>query len=255
MMDWLTNWMMREGPGIPKDAPKRTGLMLLGEIVVREAWELFKLNLLVALFSLPIVTAPAAHTAGLRVAASMVRDENVYLWRDYRAAFRETFLRATVVGFGALAVVGLGLYAVFVWGRLALTNPFYAAPAAACLAATLFVIMTGCHLLLLVAVSDRKLARLVPLAALASLGWPLPMLGALVFAAALWALHALFYPVSLFMPAVANFSLAVLGIAFAGLPATTRLLASQAASRPARDGDAQTRRLASAAGRNHRQNH
>ena len=245
-MDWLTNWMMREGPGIEKDAPKRTGLPLLGEIVLREAWELFKLNLLIALFCLPIVTAPAAHAAALRVGASMVRDENVYLWRDFRQAFRAVFARATIAGFAAMAVVGLGLYAVFVWGQLALTSPAYAGAAAICLAATLFALITACHLMLLIATSERPLSRLLPLAAMASLAWPLPMTGALGFVGALWVVHALFYPVSLFMPAVANFSLGALVIAFAGLPATTRLLASQAGAPALRDGNAQDRRFASA---------
>ncbi len=59
MMNWLTRWMMREGPGIPKGLPKPTGLRLFGHILLREAWELFKLNLLIVVFSLPLVTAPA----------------------------------------------------------------------------------------------------------------------------------------------------------------------------------------------------
>jgi hypothetical protein len=66
-MDWLRNYWLREGPGIPKDAPTRKGLALFGEIVGREWWELVKLNLLFIVFALPLVTLPAAAFATTRV--------------------------------------------------------------------------------------------------------------------------------------------------------------------------------------------
>ncbi len=45
-MQWLRDMWTREGPGIAKDAPKRTGLALFAEILVREWWEMVKLNIL-----------------------------------------------------------------------------------------------------------------------------------------------------------------------------------------------------------------
>ena len=41
-MNWLYNLYFREGPGIPKDAPKAEGLRLLAAVLRREWWELTK---------------------------------------------------------------------------------------------------------------------------------------------------------------------------------------------------------------------
>jgi hypothetical protein len=54
-MQWLEAIWTKEGKGIDKHAPKRTGLALFGEIIASEGWELVKLNLLFILASLPLV--------------------------------------------------------------------------------------------------------------------------------------------------------------------------------------------------------
>jgi uncharacterized membrane protein YesL len=246
MMNWLTRWMMREGPGIPKGLPKPTGLRLFGHILLREAWELFKLNLLIVVFSLPLVTAPAAHAAAMRISTAMIGDDNVYLLQEYRRAFAETFARATIAGFGALLIIALGLYAVFIWGQMAVAAPIYAAFAVACLAASVFAAMVVTHLMVLIAISPRPLGQLMPLAVKAVLARPLPVLGGLAFAGALWAAHIAFYPVSIFMPAVCNFSVVMLALTFAALPAAECLLAAP----HRRDGRLQPTRFASAPTRN-----
>ena len=230
-MKWLTDWMMREGPGIPKDAPRPTGLMLLGATAWREAWELFKLNLIIVLLSLPVVTAPAAHAAAIRVAAGMLRDENIYPLRDYRAAFRAVFWRATLAGFAAAAAIGVGLYAVFIWGQLALSSAAYVPALVACGAATLGAAMVAGQLFVLIGCSDRPLGELARLALIATFARTLPILGGLGFVGALWLVHVAFYPVSVFMPAAFNFSLGVLGLTFAALPAAELALAARPAGR------------------------
>ncbi len=83
-MKWLRDRFEREGPGIPKDAPKKRGLALFLQIIGREAWDLFALNLMIVVLSLPIVTIPAVYAAATRICVSMVRDENIYLYRDFR---------------------------------------------------------------------------------------------------------------------------------------------------------------------------
>ena len=46
----------KNGPGIDKDAPPKTGLALFIDIYRREWWNIFKLNLLFLLFCIPVVT-------------------------------------------------------------------------------------------------------------------------------------------------------------------------------------------------------
>ncbi|MGO8352290.1 hypothetical protein ACC790_37800, partial [Rhizobium johnstonii] len=52
------------GPGISKDAPKRTGLALFAEILVRDWWEMVKLNILFILAALFVVTLPMSKWEG-----------------------------------------------------------------------------------------------------------------------------------------------------------------------------------------------
>jgi uncharacterized membrane protein YesL len=97
-MTWFTDRADSNGPGVARDLPPKQGLALFGSILRREAWELIKLNALIILFSLPIVTIPAAHAAATRIAVRMIRDENIYLLRDFWQAFCGLFIRATVAG-------------------------------------------------------------------------------------------------------------------------------------------------------------
>ena len=74
------------------------------------------------------------------------------------------------------------------------------------------------------------MGQLLRLALLGALAKPLPALAALGFVALLWVLHIVFYPVSIFMPAVINFSFGTLAVTFGVHEATARLLAPTGAS-------------------------
>ncbi|SMD01294.1 DUF624 domain-containing protein [Rhizobium sp. RU36D] len=223
-MKWLRDRFEREGPGIPKDAPKKRGLALFGQIIGREAWDLFALNLMIVVLSLPIITIPAVHAAATRICVSMVRDENRYLYRDFRDALRDTWVTATLGGMGFAVGLVISGYAIFIYGQLALVNYVYAAPLALAVATFVFVSMIAAHFMVLLAVRPMTLLQLLRLALIATLARPLPALSAFVFVAALWLAHVVFYPVSVFMPAVFNFSLGTLAITFAVLKATDFVL-------------------------------
>lgn len=91
----------RPGPGIPKDAPKKKGSALFFEILGREFWSLLTLNLIYLLACLPIVTIGPATVALSRVTATMVRDKNVYPWRDFWDAFRKNLKQGFLFGIPA----------------------------------------------------------------------------------------------------------------------------------------------------------
>ncbi len=213
-MQWLRDMWTKEGPGIAKDAPKRTGLVLFAEILVREWWEMVKLNILFIVASLLVVTLPAALVAMARVSVALVEDRNTYLLRDFTDAFLRYFWRATAWGLALGGALAIGIHAVVTYAAGARDNLLLSAPLAIALVATAFVAVLACHLIVLMVMRDLPALRLLRLAALASVIRPLPALAALAVVASLWLAHILFYPVSVFMPATFNFSLGMFAVAF-----------------------------------------
>ncbi|MGO7399476.1 DUF624 domain-containing protein [Rhizobium ruizarguesonis] len=213
-MQWLRDMWTREGPGIPKDAPKRTGLALFAEILVREWWEMVKLNFLFILAGLFVVTLPAALAAMARVSVALVEDRSTYLLRDFTEAFLRYFWRATAWGLALAVALAVCIHAIATYGAGARDNLLLSAPLTVALVATAFVAVLACHLVILMVMRDLPALQLLRLAALASVVRPFPALAALAFTAGLWLAHILFYPVSVFMPATFNFSLGMFAVAF-----------------------------------------
>ena len=224
-MNWLAAHITREGPGVPKNAPRKTGLALLADVVRREWWMLLELNLLFVLFALPLVTLPAAQIACTRVTALILEDRSVYLLRDFWESFRARFWRATVLGMFVVAVIAAGGYAAVTFLEAARTAIVFVLPFVVAASATVFAIITAVYALTLLALNDRPLPTILRLALLGALARPLPVLAALAAVAALWVLHILFYPASIFMPALLNFSFGTLILTLSVHQAATRLLA------------------------------
>jgi len=213
-MQWLRDMWTKEGPGIAKNAPKKTGLALFAEIFAREWWEMVKLNILFILGSLLVVTIPAAIVATARISVVLVEDRNVYLLRDFTEAFAKYFVRATLWGLAFAWAVGLGMYAITIYAAGARDNLLFAAPLTIAVFVTVFIVVIACHLMVLMVMRDMPALQLLQLAAMASLIRPMPALAALLFVAALWFLHIILYPLSVFMPATLNFSLGMFAVAF-----------------------------------------
>lgn len=216
-MRWLVDRYFAEGPGIPKDAPKRAGLALVAETMWREGIELMKLNLLFVLACLPVITIPAAFAALMRVALTMAEDRNVYLVEDFTQTFRRHFGRATLMGLGIAAAIAIPFYAAVSYAGLAAATPLYAAPLALAVSVAILLSIAGIYAFALLVASDFSLGDILRLALLAALARPGKPLAALGFVAALWLIHILFYPVTLVMPAIINFAFGALAIAFSVL--------------------------------------
>lgn len=215
-MNWITRLYFAEGPGIEKDAPKPKGLRLLLSVLGREWWPLIQLNLLFIAFALPLVTIPAAWFALVSVSVTMIEDRNVWVFRDFWAAFRARFVPATGIGVAALAAGGLIYLAVTTYAAASADNVIFAAPLAlsVTLALALPVFVSGLFVALALG-GDRGLLALVKAAALALLARPLASLAALGFVAVIWLLHIAFYPASVLLPVLVNFSLSALVLSFA----------------------------------------
>ncbi len=217
-MNWLINYYFGEGPGIPKDAPAPKGLRLLASVLRREWWALVRLNLLFLLAALPLVTLPAAYFATVAITVAMVEDRNVYLWRDFWGAFRARFALVTLSALLFAGGGGLVVLAVRTYGEAAKVNLLAVAPLSIALTVSVLLPLYAIHFLVALAESgDRRLSAIVKAAALALLARPLAGLAALLFVALLWLALVLFYPASVLLPVLVNFSLGALVTSFAVL--------------------------------------
>lgn len=101
---------LKEGPGIPKNAPEKPYVTTILETFVREFWQLIKLNFLFLVCCLPIVTFGAARAALSRCAVNMVRDIPNDVWSDFRDALHDQTRRHITAGLIELGLLLLGLY-------------------------------------------------------------------------------------------------------------------------------------------------
>jgi uncharacterized membrane protein YesL len=239
-LNLLSPRWIKEGPGIPKDAPPKQGFALLADVIARNWWELIQLNLLVVLFSLPLVTIPAALAAATRICVLMLEDRPLYLGRDFIESFRRQFWRATALGAMAAATIALAAYAGFVFLQAARANILFALPVTVSVCTGVFAIIVAGYAFSLLAIGDEPLTSVIRRSLLGALWRPLPVLAALGVVGALWLIHIMFYPASIFMPAVINFSFGTLAVTFGVHKAAARLLALDigAASNGLRQGSA-----------------
>lgn len=86
----------KEGRGISKDEPEKTGIKLFLDILYREFWTLINLNLLFILCCLPIVTIGASYVALNSIIIKILRDKPVDLVHDFKTAFKENFVQGTI---------------------------------------------------------------------------------------------------------------------------------------------------------------
>lgn len=217
-MNWLYNFYFREGPGISKDAPRPTGWRLLAATFGREWWELLKLNLLFIAVALPIVTLPAAYFAMTAVTVSMLEDRNVYLWRDFWTAFRARWRESTLTGFGLLGAIGLAGFAVRSYALAAQDNLAFTPLLVIAGCVLLLALLFGMHVFTAMALAPKSSnVAVFKGAAIGLLARPLPGLAVCAPISLLWIVHILFYPASVFLPVLVNFSLGALLTGFAVL--------------------------------------
>ena len=126
MAGWFRNRFQKEGPGLP--APKE-GWARVGVMAMTHFWRLVAANMLFVLFSLPVVTLPAALTALDRVCVVIYKDGNIFLWYEFWKEFKRSLLRSILpaLGFALLLFGGyffmslangnlqLGLVSVLLW--------------------------------------------------------------------------------------------------------------------------------------------
>lgn len=88
----------KAGPGIDRNAPKKTGIPLFIETFRREFTTLLKLNLIFLLSCLPIVTIGPAIGGMTYVTLKMVRDKPVDIYYDFKEGFKKNWKQSLALG-------------------------------------------------------------------------------------------------------------------------------------------------------------
>lgn len=105
----------REGAGkpVPQSGPGRCFALLAAYF-----WKLVGLNLLFALFSLPVITIPAALCAVNRVCMLIIRNGYCFLWQEFIEEFKRSFKRSLLPAVLFLSLIFFAYYAM----SMGLTN-------------------------------------------------------------------------------------------------------------------------------------
>ncbi|HIY54194.1 MAG TPA: DUF624 domain-containing protein [Candidatus Agathobaculum merdavium] len=221
-MLWFRSGYLKEGPGIEKDAPPKTGLALFFEILVREFWQMLKLNLLFVICALPLVTFGAARAALSRCTVNMVRDVPNDVWYDFRQELKKDFPRNTVLGLLELFAIGVFL--------LLLSLPGVRGNTAVCVVlfalAAVGALVLGYLWPMLVAV-DVPLRAAVKNAAVLALAFPQHSLPALAVTLLLYGLSFWLFPLSLPLVLFVPFGMGSFVTSFAAWSDIQRLVIRQ----------------------------
>lgn len=221
-MLWFRPGYLKEGPGIEKDAPPKTGLALFFEILVREFWQLLKLNLLFVICALPLVTVGAARAALSRCTMNMVRDVPNDVWDDFRQELKKDFSRNTALGLLELFALGMLM--------LLLSLPGIRSNTVACvvlLALTAIVVLVLGYLWPMVVAVDVPLRAAIKNAAVLALAFPQHSLPALVVALLLYGLSFWLFPLSLPLVMFVPFGMGSFVTSFAAWSDIRRLVLRQ----------------------------
>lgn len=105
----------REGAGLPLP---EGGIRRYAVLLTTHFWKLIGLNLLFVLFSLPVITMPAALCAMNRVCMLLIRNGYCFLWQDFWEEFRRSFLRSLLPALLFLLLIFFAYYSM----SLGLTN-------------------------------------------------------------------------------------------------------------------------------------
>ncbi|MEG0091780.1 MAG: YesL family protein [Oscillospiraceae bacterium] len=158
---FFSNSYNKPGPGVPKDAPAKTGFVLFWDVLTRDFWGLIGINMLYCLLCVPIVTIGAATIAFCKLSCNMVMGTHVFLLSDFWQAFRNNLKKSLLYSF-LLVLIAADL---FIMGMTILTAGLVGIPmivtSAVCLFVAFLIVAVSIYIFPLLATTDLKLVDLV----------------------------------------------------------------------------------------------
>lgn len=88
----------KEGPGIPKNAPKKKTFVVFFETFFRNFWKFIPINFFYCLISAPIITNGFANVGITNVTRNTARDKHSFGLSDFFETIRKNLKQAMIVG-------------------------------------------------------------------------------------------------------------------------------------------------------------
>lgn len=189
-----------------KNYPKhRITLFLM--LFYESFWRIIGANLLFVLFSIPIVTIPAAWAGLTRVMSRFARDEHAFVFDDFLETFKKEFWRSLILGAITLAGGVLAYIAVSVYSRMLDDEVLAVGLTALVIVITLaFILIMGYAFVMLVSV-ELPLKSILKNALALCIVKPFGSLMTLVVTFGVYFVAVYFFPAGLILPIFFGFSL------------------------------------------------
>ncbi|MBQ4118784.1 MAG: DUF624 domain-containing protein [Clostridia bacterium] len=97
----------KEGPGVPKNAPKKKTFVVFFETFFRNFWKFITINIVYSLISIPLVTNGLANVGLANVVRNTARDKHSFGLSDFFDTIRKNFKQSLIAG-----IINTLLYAI-----------------------------------------------------------------------------------------------------------------------------------------------
>ena len=237
-MGFLPNYD-REGPGVPPDAPRKTGLPRFWEVLSRDFWDVFRAGILALIGCLPFFVGTAfslySHVMAFAPLSGLIggalagpelcaladtvlrglRDEPGFWWHIYKRVWKRNAKASLLPGAAGGLLISMQVFLLFHAGALKLSM----AAGAGLAAGLLLVLALSIYLWPQLALMDLSFSQLLKNSGLLFLGQLPRSIAALAVLAGYLGLMLRFFPLSLSLLPLLNLWLPVFPALFLTYPA------------------------------------
>lgn len=116
----------KEGPGIPKDAPKKKTFIVFLEMIKINFWKFIPISLVYLALSLPVFTNGIANVGITHVARNTARDKHSFGMSDFFETIKKNWKQSLIAGIINVLITALDLFAArFYYLSYTQTNSFF----------------------------------------------------------------------------------------------------------------------------------
>jgi len=222
----------KPGPGVQKDEPRKKGAARFFELLIRDFWDMVKLNILLSICVLPslvlfvlgflgfypgiafilclLLSFPigGALVAYIYNITRMMRDDPSYVWYEFKRKFKENYLQAAPVGMLCSAFI---LAQILLWVSIIMNES--GGELVWLLVALVSLVIFGMitpYIFLNFAYIELTTLKIIKNSILMSFGYLPRSFAGVLMGSIMWIVFALFFPVSMtFFPLIALFGLSI----------------------------------------------
>ncbi len=108
----------KEGPGIPKNGPKKKGFVVFFETFFRNFWKFIIVNVVYSLISVPILTNGLANVGLTNVVRNTARDKHSFGLSDFFETIKKNFKHSLMAGIINTLVYALLFFDLWFFGNV-----------------------------------------------------------------------------------------------------------------------------------------